>query len=612
MRRFLLAPLLATGLGGAAEDVLAGIAPHPRLLLRDDDLPALQQLITADPRYAALVDRLHGHARTLAAKPLLQRTLAGEKRFRLLDTSRECLGRVLAWGISLRLRPDPALRDRLIAELENVCAFSDWHPQHFLDTAEMTAAVAIGYDWLHDSLDAGTRARLRDRLVTLGLRPSLETTGFWVSGNNNWNQVCHGGSVLGALAVADDEGDLARALVHRALRETASGLHAYAPSGVYPEGPGYWAYGTAYTVLTAAALTSALGDDRGLSRAPGFRESFTWFDQIRGPIGLVFNYADGSANASPSPWHGWAARAWDQPDFLAGFHVTVERILAGSHARDRFWPLAALWYAPPTSGTVAATDFVAGEPSPVQLALFRSGNDQDASFVGLKGGSLRINHGHLDAGGFVFDALGERWAHEFTAEREIYDRTDSWATDQGSRRWSYFRANNHGHNTLSIGGAIQRVAGSNPLIASHAGADRAYAVVDLGAAYAGQATSVRRGAALVGDRRCLLLRDEIAGAAGAVRWTLITRAEVAIGDGTATLTQNGRTLALRLLVAPAQTRLSVIDCTPPTAVEDPNEGFQRICIDIADPPTDLVLSVALVPEGCALPADADRPLADWR
>lgn len=611
MRRLLLAPLLTAGLGGAAEDILAGLVPHPRLLLREDEVATLQTRIDGDPRFAALVERLHVHARALAAKPLLTRDLVGTKRFRLLDTSRECLRRVLAWGVSLRLRPDPVLRGRLLAELENVCTFSDWHPQHFLDTAEMTTAVAIGYDWLHADLDAATRSRLRHGLVTLGLRPSLETKGFWVSGNNNWNQVCHGGSVLGALAVAEDEGELARALVARALRETVNGLHAYAPFGVYPEGPGYWSYGTAYTVLTAAALTSALGKDGDLSRAPGFQESFTWIDQVRGPIGLVFNYADGSPQAPLSPWHAWAAVAWNRPDLLSGFHATVDRILAGN-VGDRFWPLAVLWYAPPSSATPLGTSFVAGEPSPVQVALLRSGHDHKASFVGIKGGRLRINHGHLDAGTFVFDALGERWAHDFSAEREIYDRLDSWGTDQESRRWAYFRANNHGHNTLSIGGAIQRVEGSNPIIASPADDDRAQAVVDLGAAYAGQADTVRRGVALVGERRCLLLRDEIAKATGKVRWTLITRAEVAHADGTATMIQNGRTLTLRLINAPPQAQISVLDCTPPSEVEDPNQGFRRICIDIADPPVDLVLSVALIPEGCTLPADADRPLADWR
>jgi hypothetical protein len=31
-------------------------------------------------------------------------------------------------------------------------AFSDWNPSHFLDVAEMTAALAIGYDWLYEEV----------------------------------------------------------------------------------------------------------------------------------------------------------------------------------------------------------------------------------------------------------------------------------------------------------------------------------------------------------------------------------------------------------------------------------------------------------------------------
>jgi len=35
--------------------------------------------------------------------------------------------------------------------------FPDWFPKHFLDTAEMTAALGVGYDWLFDFLSAEER-----------------------------------------------------------------------------------------------------------------------------------------------------------------------------------------------------------------------------------------------------------------------------------------------------------------------------------------------------------------------------------------------------------------------------------------------------------------------
>src|SRR5574337_466015 len=89
-----------------------------------------------------------------------------------------------------------------------VSAFPDWNPSHFLDVAEMSHAVAIGYDWLYDFLSAADRAIVRKALVTHGLRPSLElyrAQKGWVAVSHNWNEVCNGGMVLAALAIADEE-----------------------------------------------------------------------------------------------------------------------------------------------------------------------------------------------------------------------------------------------------------------------------------------------------------------------------------------------------------------------------------------------------------------------
>ena len=92
----------------------------------------------------------------------------------------------------------------------------------------------------------------------------------WVQATNNWGQVCHGGLTAGALAVLEDEPDLAARTVHSAIHNVTSSMAVYEPRGSYPEGPGYWSYGTSYNVVLIAALESTLGTDFGLSRAPGF------------------------------------------------------------------------------------------------------------------------------------------------------------------------------------------------------------------------------------------------------------------------------------------------------------------------------------------------------
>src|SRR5690606_2858452 len=94
----------------------------------------------------------------------------------------------------------------------------------------------------------------------------------FVLGNltNNWNQVCNAGFVLAALALAEEEPSLAREVI-AGVRETLPyAMAAYEPAGAYPEGPVYWGYGTRFNILILAALESALGQDFGLGRRPGF------------------------------------------------------------------------------------------------------------------------------------------------------------------------------------------------------------------------------------------------------------------------------------------------------------------------------------------------------
>ncbi|MCH5376017.1 MAG: heparinase, partial [Planctomycetes bacterium] len=67
----------------------------------------------------------------------------------------------------------------------------------------------------------------------------------------------------------EDEPDLAARTVLNAAQNVTRAMSAYAPKGSYPEGPGYWAYGTSYNVLLIDMLEGVLGTDFGLSKAPG-------------------------------------------------------------------------------------------------------------------------------------------------------------------------------------------------------------------------------------------------------------------------------------------------------------------------------------------------------
>ena len=66
----------------------------------------------------------------------------------------------------------------------------------------------------------------------------------WVNNMNNQNQVGNGGMLASALALAEIHPDFARLVVRGAVRSLPLSQGEYYPEGAYPEGPGYWGFGT--------------------------------------------------------------------------------------------------------------------------------------------------------------------------------------------------------------------------------------------------------------------------------------------------------------------------------------------------------------------------------
>lgn len=513
------------------------VAGHPRVLLTEADVTAARDRLAADARLREWRDRLRRDAAAVLDLPPVERTLVGP---RLLAQSREALRRIsLLAGLYL-LDGDRRWRDRAVAELRAVAAFEDWNPPHFLDVAEMAAAVALGYDWLYRDLSADDRALLRRALVRHALEPGLaaiDARAWWaVQGRNNWTQVCLGGLTLAALAVADEEPALA-ARVLQAVRGDglARRMRLYAPDGGDEEGPGYWDYATTYTTLLLAALDSALGTDFGLSGAEGFAKTGDFRMQAIGPSGLQFNYADAREAPGDAPQMFWLAGRFNRPDYAAHERAWLQRSGGAPGIFHLLWASrvpAAESTAPPTVARFTGVDVV-----------FLRGDWRDpmTTWVALKGGKNSASHAHLDLGSFVLDALGERWAVDLGPDD--YDLPEYF----GRRRWSYYRLRTESHNTLLVNGGNQDPAAEAPIVAFNDDSYRASAVVDLSAAYAGSLGRVRRGVALV-DGRDVLVQDEIDGAGDAdVVWQMFTRAAVAVDGAAVVLRQNGRMLTMRVL-----------------------------------------------------------------
>ena len=258
----LLASCSVRGLLGAeSDDPLSGLRPqHPRLLLTTEALRRIEQMASKEPLLERLVQVQRAGARAMVSQPRVRYEIPDGKR--LLAQSRKCLSRVTAMALAYRLSGDRRLAEAAVREMETAARFKDWNPSHFLDTAEMTAALAFGYDWLFDVMTESQRSTIREALIDKGLKPGLSvyrSRKWWTRGDNNWNQVCNGGMILGASAIAETDPDVAAEVIRFAVASMPRGLSVYRPDGAYPEGPGYWQYGMEYTCTTCRAILESAG-----------------------------------------------------------------------------------------------------------------------------------------------------------------------------------------------------------------------------------------------------------------------------------------------------------------------------------------------------------------
>ncbi len=568
-------------------DLLTGLRPgHPRLIITTADWNNLRARRAGNPELDALLTKIVSDARKALKVPLLVYKKEG---IRLLAVSREAVRRIQLYAFAYRITGEKVFLDRAQSELLNLAAFKDWNPSHFLDVAEMTTAVALGYDWLFDALPATTRATLKQAIIEKGIKPGLAVQKGWAITVNNWNQVCFGGLTLGALAIGDENPDLAREILARAQKNISYGLKSYVPSGIYPEGPGYWGYGTTYQVLMISALQTALGTDWNMSASPGFMASATALVEQTGPTGRQFNFSDCGDGVAFDPTLFWFAQRLHYPSLVYFQNQLLLQNLADPRkdkGADRFFPLLALW----------VNDLPPQIPQPTRLPLawhgdgvnpvgvFRSSwTDSNALFFAFKGGSARNNHAHMDAGSFVFDANGVRWAGDLGMQNYYSIESKGWKlfdSSQNSDRWRVYRLNNFSHNTLTLGGKLHTVAGDARITEF----SDTSATVNLSEIFAGQAGSVKRKFSMIGNKT-VSIRDDIAAASPglSVRWQMLTQTKITVNNNQATLQQGGRTLTAKI-ISPSGARFEIASAQPPQdGVNQPNLNSQILAVNTTVP-----------------------------
>ncbi|MDD4975221.1 MAG: heparinase II/III family protein [Bacteriovorax sp.] len=514
---------------------VSSLHQHPRLYIHQEDLDNLKNLVIKDTSVKSWYEQLEKESKKILQEPSVEYKLVGP---RLLTQSRNALKRISTLAGLYLIDGDRKKAERAKVELLAAARLKDWNPSHFLDVAEMTHAMAIGYDWLFSYLSNDDKKIIREAIITHGLNEGIKAYAkpeWWVKSTTNWNQVCNAGLSLGAMAVAEDNWDQSFKILTYAKNSLPIAMSKYATDGGDPEGVNYWRYGTSYNIYFLDALKTAFDnkekvDDSTLKDTGYFRI------YSLGPINKPFNFSDANDDRGTSPQMLWLASRFNNNNF-SNFEKKIKN---NPTIFNLIWSLK-------------QSDKKNETPLPlnrlfksIDVSFFRSSwTDSEAQFVGFKGGDNKANHSHLDLGSFVYDLAGQRWAFDLGPD----DYNLPGYFDRKKGRWNYLKLINSGHNTLTINDENQKTTAAAPILKFSEVEPNPFAVVDLKEAYGAHVESAKRGIKILSAAQ-ILIQDEIIPKTGEsldIKWNMLTKAKIKIADKKAELMLDGKIIEAEII-----------------------------------------------------------------
>ncbi len=506
-----------------------GMYSHPRIIMSNERFAKLKESVGDDSVTAILLEKLRKEADRHLNESVSQYEIPDG--IRLLETSKRIQRRVAALAMAYNIFGDEKYAQRCYAELEAACNFQDWNPRHFLDTAEMSTAFALGYDWLYHWMNDDQRSFIRKNLIEKGLNQVMEDyedkprtrTYRWYQDypGDNWKLVCNGSMSMAALAIGDesDARDIASEVLTYAYKESYSFVRrAYsAKDGTYSEGLGYWDYATYYLGLLSSSLISTTGSDYGLADYEGLRKSVDFVRYMSSNTPKSFSFGDDRESRDT----GWTVLLW-LADYYQSYDIASVRLK--KIPNDSFNYLDLLWIEEdktPDSAKDSPTDW--GEVG-ASNASFRNTWEESGIVTALHAGeNIYKYHGHYDLGTFYLESNGARFFTDLGNENYELE----------NRQYSY-RIRAEGHNTLVINPSqeLDQQEGAECLITEFASGNEAYAVTDLTAAYEPSgAESVVRGLKMIKDKECVVIQDEISlNSPGEIYWFAHTKGQIEVAN----------------------------------------------------------------------------------
>lgn len=535
---------------------------HPRLFMNDDMFASLKENVASSAPLAKLHEDILSYTDEILEDVNEISYTLDKSHKRFSGTPVKGMEVLSLCTYAYRFTGDKKYLEKAEQMLLGFCSLQDWNvARHTLNTAEIGTFVALGYDWLYHHLSPDTRSIVEEKIVEYFLKPIDK--GIWSldyqKKDHNWNQVCNSG-VISASLVLDTHKELTERLIKKAVETNSRAVSKmYSAEGNYPEGPGYWAYGTVYQTLLIDALYSCLGHDFGISDIESFSKTGEYRLAASAPGGKVFNYSDNGAADLPDATMWFFADRYKNPAYI---YKELQFLKEGNYLklmfRRKFLPMLMIH--------AANIDLEAAERPSRKMYVGRGENpvvmihtdwtlSESDEFLGIKGGHAKYNHGHMDAGSFVFDAEGVRWAADLS--QQTYESLENtlkalkgklFNMNQQSVRWKIFKYNNRQHNTLTINDTDHRVEGKAYITDiidtdSHKGA-----VLDMTEVFGNEAAKVERTVELIRERG-LVVTDIVKAQEGKdarIRWTMVSMSTPTITRKGIRLENDGKTRYLRV------------------------------------------------------------------
>jgi hypothetical protein len=543
---------------------------HPRLLFSSSEIEQIKILIQSDAFAKATYDNIISRANSLLTSPILGYGLDGAG-LRITNIHTFSNNQLPYLVLAYQFTKDSRYAARCWQQLDAMCSWPDWGAnRHFLDAGIASKGAGMALDGLFDYLTSAQRLRLYTAIKNFVLQPGktqIETnTGVWkwYLSNDNWNGICHGGMIMGALAGYEYDSTFNANVIAQCANGINKYMQSLEPDGASEEGMSYWSYGLMNTFLAFESLKRCLSTTYGLAENPGFIKT-GWFPYyMSGPVGTASIGDDylyvGKSNKFLS--YFWFSKYFKNSGLAKSHFDACMSVNALDAEKMNGWT-DLLFYdkslvsqgsssSLPLSGYLKGIDY---------MYLLENTSSDNSLYVGMHGGDNSASHGHLDAGSFYVQALGETWAQgnlglESPYPQDYFNITSPLYTAAptnlavSSGRFYYYRVRSEGKNCLVFNpdarpdqnpsGAVNVIGSANDNVGG-------FYIADLQKCYSKDVSLYRRGIKLNRNTGIVSVQDEFVPSIdnSTVYWIMHSPATdglVISTDGKiATMIKNGKT-----------------------------------------------------------------------